>query len=81
VGGCKKTLKNTKNWCIFTKKARAFTKKGRIFTKKYEKICVFFLPILPNRYNLTPRTLFSTQNPHLSVKSVVEFSVIFGFYF
>jgi len=50
----KKRQKSAKNGCISTKNWCVFTQKVRIFTKKYEKICVFFLPILPNRYNPTP---------------------------
>jgi hypothetical protein len=56
VGGAKKTLKDAKNWCISTQKWFIFTKKWCVFTKKYEKMRVFFLPILPNRYKPTPKT-------------------------
>jgi hypothetical protein len=62
-GKCgKEAIKKVLKTGAFLLKNEVFLLKNGIFLlKKHAFFCVFFLPILPNRYNPTPQTPFSTQ--------------------
>jgi len=55
-----KNVKKVPKTGVFLLRTGVFLLKN---TKKYEKIRVFLLPILPNRYSPTHRTAFPTPKP------------------
>ena len=58
---CRKNVKKGTKPPTFFQKIAKYLKKARKNRKIFQKMLTLILPILPNRYNLTPQTSFLVQ--------------------